>query len=340
MRRITMAAAALLVLAGGCTAPPEGPAAAKEKSAMFDLQAHRGGRGLRPENTLAAFRHALALGVTTLELDCGVTRDGVVVVSHDTRLNPDITRGPDGRFLQGPGPAIAELSFAELGRYDVGRIDPASAYRQAFPEQQAVDGERIPRLSDLFALVAASGNGSVRFNIETKIEPTDPEGTVPPDHFVLALLSAIRGAELEPRVTIQSFDWRTLVLLRKLAPRIALVALTDQQPGEDTMEVGKPGASAWLGGLDVDDHGGSVPKTVAALGATTWSPHARDLTPESIAEARALGLSIVPWTVNEPKDMEAVLAAGVDGLITDYPDRLRALLESKGMAVAAPTPVP
>jgi glycerophosphoryl diester phosphodiesterase len=103
------------------------------------------------------------------------------------------------------------------------------------------------------------------------------------------------------------------------------------------MEVGKPGASAWLGGLDVDDHGGSVPRTVAALGAGTWSPPALDLTPESVAEAHALGLKIVPWTVNEPKDMERAIAAGVDGLITDYPDRLRALLESKRMPVAAPT---
>jgi glycerophosphoryl diester phosphodiesterase len=269
-----------------------------------------------------------------------VTRDGVVVVSHDTRLNPDITRGPDGQFLAAPGPAIAELSFAELEHYDVGRINPASDYRKAFPEQQPADGEHIPPLADVFALVAASGNSAVRFNIETKIEPTDPAGTVPPDRFVLALLSAIRSAGVEPRVTIQSFDWRTLVLFRKLAPEIALVALTDQQEGEDTMEVGRPGASAWLGGLDVDDYGGSAPKTVAALGAKTWSPHARDLTPATIAEARQLGLAVLPWTVNERQDMEAAIAAGVDGLITDYPDRLRTLLESKGMAVASPTPVP
>jgi glycerophosphoryl diester phosphodiesterase len=307
---------------------------------MFDLQAHRGGRGLRPENTLASFGNALRIGVSTLELDCGVTRDGVVVVSHDSRLNPDITRDADGRFLQGPGEAIAALSYAELVRFDVGRINPASRYAASLPEQQPSDRERIPRLADVFELVEASGNAAVRFNIETKIDPTDPAATVPPDHFLLALLAAIRGAGMGPRVTIQSFDWRTLVLARKVAPEIATVALTDQQPGEDTMEVGKPGASIWLGGLDVDDYGGSVPRTVAAVGATTWSPHALDLTPESIAEAHALGLKIVPWTVNEPADMARAIAAGVDGLITDYPDRLRTLLEAKGMAVAAPAPAP
>jgi glycerophosphoryl diester phosphodiesterase len=331
-------AAVAILLSGACQAPPGKPTGAqKGETAMFDLLAHRGGRGLRPENTLASFRHALEIGVSTLELDCGVTRDGVVVVSHDTRLNPDITRGPDGKFLAGPGERIAALAYSDLLRYDVGRINPASPYAASFPGQQPSDGERIPRLADVFALVEASGNTAVRFNIETKIDPTDPEGTVAPDRFVLALLAAIRGAGMGPRVTIQSFDWRTLVLVRKVAPEIALVALTDQQPGEDTMEVGKAGGSVWLGGLDVDDHGGSTPKTVAALGARTWSPHALDLTPDSVAEAHALGLKIVPWTVNEPKDMERAIAAGVDGLITDYPDRLRALLESKRMPVAAPT---
>jgi len=340
MKIITWSLAAVaLAVAAAWQAAPAKPDGVKEKDPMFDLQAHRGGRGLRPENTLAAFRNALRLGVSTLELDCGVTRDGVVVVSHDTRLNPDITRGPDGEFLDKPGEAIADLPYADLLHYDVGRINPASGYAASFPEQVPSDGEHIPLLADVFALVQASGNTAVRFNIETKIEPTDPEGTVAPDHFVLALLAAIRAADMGPRVTIQSFDWRTLVLLRKVAPEIETVALTDQQPGEDTMEVGKPGASAWLGGLDVDDYGGSVPKTVAAVGAKTWSPHALDMTPASIAEAHALGLKVVPWTVNERKDMEHAIDAGVDGLITDYPDRLRALLESKGMAVAAPTPI-
>lgn len=340
MRAVWAACAALgLAAAGGCYDPMVKPGTAAKDTTMFDLQAHRGGRGVRPENTLASFRYALGLGVSTLEMDCGVTRDGVVIVSHDTRLNPDITRGPDGKFLEGPGAAIVDLAYAELVRYDVGRIKPGSATAKNFPEQQPSDGERIPRLADVFALVAASGNTAVRFNIETKIDPTDPEGTVAPDHFVLALLAAIRGADMESRVTIQSFDWRTLVLVKKLAPEIPLVALTDQQPGEDTMEPGKPGASMWLGGFDVDDHGGSVPKTVKALGAAVWSPHAGDLTPATIAEAHALGLTIVPWTVNEPKDMERAIASGVDGLISDYPARLRTLLESKGMAVAAPTPV-
>jgi glycerophosphoryl diester phosphodiesterase len=178
----------------------------------------------------------------------------------------------------------------------------------------------------------------MRFNIETKVDPLDPESTVAPEVFAVALIEAIRAAGMEARTTVQSFDWRTLIWIRKLAPEIAVVALTDQQPDEDTMEVGKEGPSPWLGGLDVDDFGSSVPQTVKALGAKVWSPHALDLTPALVDEAHRLGLAVIPWTVNETADMERAIAAGVDGLITDYPDRLRALLVAKGMPVPAPTP--
>jgi glycerophosphoryl diester phosphodiesterase len=311
------------------------PATAKD----FDLQGHRGARGLVPENTLAGFSRALAIGVTTLELDCGVTKDGVVVVSHDRVLNPDHTRNAAGEFLATPGPAIVDLTYEELRQYDVGRIRPGSEYAAAFPGQVPVDGERIPRLADVFALVERSGNRVVRFNIETKVDPAHPEQTVSPLALARALEAVIRESGMVSRVTVQSFDWRTLRLLGALAPDIGLVALTDQQEGEDTIEVDKPGPSPWLGELDVDEHGGSVPKLVQALGAKTWSPHALDLTPALVIEAHSLGLSVVPWTVNDPADMEKALALGIDGLITDYPDRLRTVMQAKGMPVPAPTPV-
>jgi glycerophosphoryl diester phosphodiesterase len=325
-----MAGIAACALALGCAGAPVVPTGGEAAhTAVFDLQGHRGARGLRPENTLAGFAFALELGVTTLELDCGVTKDGVVVVSHDRALNPDHTRDADGRFLDVSGPSLRELSYAELRRYDVGRIRPGSDLAARFPEQHAVDGQRIPRLADVYALVKEAGDREVRFNVETKIDPLHPDSTVTPETFVTALVEVIRAAGMESRTTIQSFDWRTLVLARKMAPEIAIVALTDQQPDEDTMEIGKPGVSPWLGGLDVDEYGGSVPKTVLALGARVWSPHALDLDPSLVAEAHALGLTVIPWTVNEPGQMEQAIALGIDGLITDYPDRLRAVLQSR-----------
>ena len=298
----------------------------------FDLQGHRGARGLRPENTLAGFEFALELGVSTLELDCAVTRDRVVVVSHDPVLNPGYTRDDQGRFLEAAGPPIAALTYAELRRYDVGRLRPGTEYAARFPDQQPVDGERIPRLADVFALARSRGDDKVRFNIETKVSPDQPDLTVAPEAFAKAVVDAVRDAGMESRTTIQSFDWRTLLVVRRIAPEIATVALTDQQPGEDTIEAGKPGPSPWLGGLDVDDFGGSVPKLVQASGARVWSPHYLDLDARLVTEAHGLNLAVVPWTVNEPAEMRRVLDLGVDGMISDRPDLLRSELEAKGIA--------
>lgn len=304
----------------------------------FDLQAHRGGRGLMPENTLAAFSKALEIGVTTLELDVGVTQDGVVVVSHDRHLNQDVIRDAQGRHLVERGPTLMSMPWAELQRFDAGRLKPDSNYAKTFARQQAVDGERIPALAAVFDLASKRGASDVRFNIETKISPIAANDTLPPAPFVRALITEIRRAGLTRRVTIQSFDWRTLQTAQAEAPEIVTVYLSSQQGAGDTVQAGKPGASPWLAGLDVDDFGGSVARAVKAAGGTVWSPNFRDVTEPLIREAQLLGLKVVPWTVNDDADLSRLLDWKVDGLITDYPDQLRALMAARGMALPAQYP--
>lgn len=305
----------------------------------FDLQGHRGARGLRPENTLAAFAHALSIGVTTLELDTAVTADGVLVVSHDSELNPDITRDASGHWLAHAGPAIHSLTFAELQRYDVGRTKPGSAYALRFPDQVAQDGERIPRLADLFGLVERSGNAEVRFNIETKLDPRRPDLTPNPEAFARALVAEIRKAGLETRSTIQSFHWSTLEVVKRMAPGIATVCLTTQQGKDDNIRAEESGPSPWLGGLDIHDFDGSVPRLVKAAGAAVWSPDHADLTAAALAESHTLGLLVIPWTANHPADMARLIDLGADGLISDRPDLLRRVLLEKGRRVPPATPV-
>ena len=272
-------------------------ALASQTAAAFDLQGHRGARGHAPENTLAGFERALAIGVDTLELDVGVTRDGVVVIHHDRRLNPDVARGVDGKWVRAPAPTIYSLSYAELARYDVGRIRPGSDYARRFPHQQPIDGARIPRLSDLWPIAPR-----VRFNIETKLVPEAPEETLPPEPFARALIAEVRRAGVAPRTTIQSFDFRTLAVVQREAPEIRTAYLTSGQRGDD------------------------VVKRVHALQGTIWSPDYQDLDPVALAAARGFGLKVIPWTVNEPADIARVLAMNVDGLISDYPDRVRQAL--------------
>lgn len=302
---------------------------------MFDLQGHRGARALWPENTLAGFARTLELGVSTVELDCAVTRDGIVVVSHDPRLNAEHTRDAQGRFIEVAGAPIWSLSFAELQQFDVGRIRPGSALAAAFPLQQPVDGERIPRLADVLKLVCERGRAQVRVNIEVKIFPEQPALTMAPEPFVQLLKRDIEATGSAAIVNIQSFDWRVLQAVQRQMPGQSTAALTDQQPGEDTIQVGSARPSPWLGGLNPADYNNSVPRLVQAIGAGTWAPEYRDLSAARVAEAHALGLRVVPWTVNESADMANLLAQGVDGIITDQPDRLRALLIQQGRAVPA-----
>ena len=318
MRNKVLAAILAATFLGGC-------------ATRFDLQAHRGGRGLMPENTLAAFAKALDIGVTTLELDVGVAQDGVVVITHDRHLNPDIIRNAQGRHLSERGATIMSMPYAELQRFDAGRLKPGSNYAKTFAQQQAVDGERIPALTALFELVKKRGANDVRFNIETKLSPNAPGETLPPEPFVRAVIGEIRKAGLTSRTTIQSFDWRTLQIAQKEAPEIVTVYLSSQQGAGDTVQIGKPGASPWLAGFDVDDYAGSVARAVKAAGGTVWSPNYRDVTEPLVRDAQSLGLKVVPWTVNDDADLVRLLDWKVDGLITDYPDKLRALMKTRGM---------
>ncbi|MGH8314679.1 MAG: glycerophosphodiester phosphodiesterase [Steroidobacterales bacterium] len=299
----------------------------------FDLEGHRGTRGLAPENTLAAFRRALEIGVSTIETDMDATKDDVVVISHNPFLSPDLVRDPDGHWLAGPGPQIRSLTFAELRRYDIGRINPMSKYARSFPEQQAADGERFPKLSELFDLAKASGK-PVRFNIETKITPTSGANTPDPATFAKLVLAVVRAANVADRVTLQSFDWRTLVEMKRLAPEIETSCLTMQTASEDTVrQTPDGGPSPWHAGFALRDYGGSLPALVKAAGCGTWSMFWRNLTPKDLAEAHALGLKVLPWTVSERGDMRSLIDLGVDGIITDYPDRLREVMAEKKMAL-------
>ncbi len=305
--------------------------------ARFDLQGHRGARGLWPENTLAGFARAMALGVAAMEFDCLVTRDGVIVVSHDAQLNPDCTRDAQGRFLEGVGPPILALSYGELQTYDVGRLRPGSAYAARFPEQQAVDGERIPRLTDVLDLIRAHGGGRVRASIEVKISPEKPAATLAPEPFVRLLAEALRGTGMDAFANILCFDWRVLAAARVQIPQATLVASTDQQPDFDTVRLGAAVPSPWLGGLDPQHFGRSVPQLVRAAGAGLWAPDYLDLNAEGVREAHALGLGVVPWTVNDPIDMRRLLGFGVDGLISDRPDLLRKVLQEQGLELPRPS---
>jgi glycerophosphoryl diester phosphodiesterase len=276
--------------------------------------------------------------VSGFELDCAITADGVVVIYHDALLNPEITRGPDGKWLEGAGAAISTLSLAELGRYDVGRIRPGSEYAARFPDQAPVDGARIPRLAQLFSLAREAGNESLRFYLELKLSPLRPERTAAPAEFARSVIAVLRESGMAPRAAILSFDWRALAAAQREAPDIPTVYLSAQQSWQDNI-LARATSSPWTAPLHVGRFGGSLPRTIRAAGGSAWAPFYEELTGSEIEEAHALGLKVVAWTVNEPAAMRRMIALGVDAIISDYPDRLRQVALEAGAALPEPTPV-
>jgi glycerophosphoryl diester phosphodiesterase len=297
---------------------------------VFDLQGHRGARGLFPENTLPGFAGALAVGVSSLELDIAVTRDGVPVVLHGSALDPDLARDATGGWLSGAGPLVSTLTLAELRRFDVGRARPGGSTARTFPRQQPRDGARVPTLADVFAATASAG---VRIDAELKTDPRAPERTVPPERMAALVVAAARASGALGRLAVRSFDWRGLTWLRRRFPDVPLRWLTDADTqAQAELWWDRPGPAAF---------GGSTPRAVAAAAAEgdppawtpVWAPDHAGLRADHIAEANALGLRVVPWTVNEPADMARLIGWGVAGLCTDRPDLARHAIAEAGLAL-------
>jgi len=256
----------------------------------IQVHGHRGARAMRPENTIPAFEYAIEHGVDALELDMAVTKDGVLVVSHDPELRPPVCTGPRERV------AIHELTLAEVRQWDCG-----AKQNPLFAKQQPVPGTKMPTLDEVFALAP---KGKFLFNIETKIFPQRPELTPSPEEFVRLVLEEIRKHHLESRVVLQSFDFRTLHAMKKIAPEIKLSALYAGPP-RDFVEIGRE------------------------AGAKIVSPEYHLVTDAQVKVAHAAGLEVLPWTANTPEDWEKLVAAGVDGIISDDPAALIAFLKGR-----------
>jgi glycerophosphoryl diester phosphodiesterase len=208
-------------------------------------------------------------------------------------------------------------------------VNTTSRYGGQWPEQKPADGERFPTPADLFAL----GGNKVRYNIEIKIDPGKPGLTPEPAPFAALVVGEVRKAKMSGRVVVQSFDWRAVIEMKKQAPEIETACLSIESPNLDTVGRASGTASPWMGGINLADHGGSMPRAVKAAGCSIWSLFWRNVTPAVIAEAQALGLKVIPWTVNDPAEMGRLIDLKVDGLITDYPNRAVALLKAKGVKI-------
>lgn len=295
------------------------------------LHGHRAARGVLPENTLIGFRNTFDIGVQAVELDVLVTADEVPVVTHNPRLMAASTRGPDGAWLTEDSALIAQMTFAELQQYDIGGLRAGTEYADRYPDQAFMTGLRVPSLAQVAEMITGPGLDDAWLNIEIKSHPDKPEQTPPLPVLAGSVLEVISAYGIRDRVLLQSFDWRVLGEIERQAPDLPRSYLSYAPRPDPPMEVNIFEGSAWMGGASLARHGGSLPKIVAALGGTVWSPHFRDCTAMAVAEAHALGLVVNVWTVNERADVRRMIDIGVDGIITDYPARVQRCLLSQGL---------
>jgi len=287
----------------------------------FDLQAHRGGRGETTEESLRAFIKSLELGVSTLELDIVITKDGQPLVWHDPTIQPEKCSDTAPVFAGDPeypyvGKLVHELNLVQIRTLDCGRrLDE-------FPRAEVVRGNKVTTLPEVFAL-ADSYHADVRYNIETKVEADHPGASAGPQEFVDVILAAVRSAGKVDRVEIQSFDWRTLPMVHQAEPSIPLVALYN----EETWAPDSP----WLAGENAAAIGDPM-IGASPVDANILSPDYQLVSGKSYVDhAHSLGLKVIPWTVNDAAAMREQIGYGVDGIITDYPTLLRCVLAELGM---------
>jgi len=292
----------------------------------IDIIGHRGSAGLAPENTLSAFKKACEIGVEAVELDVLLTADDKIVVHHDYNLNPEIARTADGEWLNRPGPVIRDLTLANLKTYDFGRLKPGTRYSRRYPEQQPVDGEHIPTLGEVISLLKAKCDPATQLWIEIKTNPEKPDLTPAPGAVADAVVQLLRMQNSTERVRILSFDWRALVHIQKNEPEIPTVYLSLEGKSLNNIKAGRPGASPWMAGLDIDDFSGSIPQAVKAAGGRYWAPYYKHLTNDLLNEAHALGIQVFVWTPDKRGDMIRLIEMGVDGIITNRPDILKSVV--------------
>lgn len=303
----------------------------------YDLQFHRGGRAAMPENTLYAYNYAIETGATTIEGDMQMTKDGVVVMSHNPVLDPNITQDKNGKYIT-QELDIRTMNYSEVEQYNVGHIKKDTDYYKKFGTTQYEVDAKIPTLEELFKLVRDSGNKEIMLNLETKLYPDSRMGiyyqnNVNKEVFVNKILDLAKQYGMEKRLTIQSFDWGVFPLIKKANPNIRVAALWEETPDGDyesrTLWLDTKEPSPWLAGYNIHDFGENAIDIAYALGCDIISPQLDEITTMQIIQAHDWGMRVVPWTVNTIEDMEKVWEMECDGFITDYGYLARELLLEK-----------
>lgn len=289
-----------------------------------EIYGHRGAAGLASENTLTGIATALSIGVDAIDMDIVLTKDGQIVLNHDPFLNPDFTQSNNGDWILSPV-SLTKINSYDLKHYRVGKVKPNSTYRKQFPMQKD-SLEEIPTLKEALLFLKSKAPKTLKIQIEIKTHANPSFGSAHPEQFIPQLIKTLTEANLTNPIEIHSFDWRNLILLQQQAPNLVTSYLTDKEDKDiqvfaTQMHVGFP--------TEVHQH--QYPALIYKLGGKIWCPNFQDLTEHDLKIAKAFGLKVNVWTVDNPKDMQRMIDLNVDGIITNRPDILRSVMKARAL---------
>jgi len=296
------------------------------KPNQIKIYGHRGARGDLPENTLESFQYLFENNINAYETDILISKDLVPVITHDFRLDPDLTRDSGGDWIKDNDIKIFDLTYEELSKFDISSINKKSKYGKRFANQKNLTNQKIPKLSELLELTSNNIVDDLLINLEIKSTPIEENLTPPPDVMVKLIIDEVNKSIIKDKVIYSSFDWRILREIKNLDSKISRAYLTSEQRGKVYDK------SPWMDFMPLYDSDTSeLPRLIKTLGGEAWHPKHKDINKDVVRIAHEEGLPINVWTVNEEFDMLRMIDYGVDGIMTDYPLRLKELCERKNI---------
>ena len=293
------------------------------------IYGHRGARGDLPENTLDSFKYLFDNNINAYETDILISKDLVPVIAHDFRLDPSRTKDNEGNWIENENIKIFDLTYEELLKFDVGSVNKLSRYGRRFINQKNLENQKIPKLSELLEMSKKNKSENLLINLEIKSTPDEENLTPEPEDTVKLVMKDINGLHLKDKIIISSFDWRTLTVIKNNYPEIPRAYLTQHLTGININQT-IYNRSPWLSFLPYyEDH--ELPGIIKSQGGKAWHPYRKDITKKLVDISHQEDLPVNVWTVNKEYEMLKMIEYGVDGIMTDYPLRLKELCDKENI---------
>ena len=294
------------------------------------IYGHRGARGDLPENTLEGFKYLFENNINAYETDILISKDFIPVITHDFRLDPSLTKDNEGNWIEDENIKIYDLTYEELLKFDVGSLNKLSRYGRRFVNQKTLENQKIPKLSELLNLSSKNISENLLINLEIKSTPDEENLTPTPEEMVKLIMQEVNKSTLQNKIIVSSFDWRTLTEMKKLYPEISRAYLTFQQQAGIKIKNTIYNRSPWMSYMPFfENH--ELPKIIKSQGGEAWHPYHKDITKKLVDISHQENLPVNVWTVNKDYDMLKMVEYGVDGIMTDYPLKLKELCEKENI---------